>query len=76
MAVRAKFWVTEVTHTANGGRVKLNAVCRGEDNKTWAANTPTGQIEMGILNAAALDQFVPGEEFYVTFEPAEKGVEG
>lgn len=77
MSVRAKFFVQSVTHTAgNGGSVELSAVCRGEDNKTWSKYTPSGRILMNVLNDAALEQFVPGEEFYVDFTPAPKGQEG
>ena len=76
MSVRAKFWVSETTNTTSGGSVKLSAVCRGQDNKKWAAATPTGNITMNILNPAALAQFVPGEEFYIDFTPAPKGQEG
>lgn len=76
MSVRAKFFVTEITHTTSGGSVKLGAVCRGEDNKTWSQYTPAGQISLSILNEFALQQFIPGEEFYVDFTPAVKGQEG
>lgn len=74
--VRAKFFVASLTTTTSGGSVKLGAVCRGEDNKTWSQYTPAGTIELNILNVAALEQFVPGEEFYVDFTPAPKGEEG
>ena len=74
--VRAKFWVVEATKTTSGGRVLLHAVCRGQDNKTWAAATPTGKIEMQINNESALAQFNPGDEVYVDFSPAPKGQEG
>lgn len=76
MHVRAKFYVSAITHTTSGGSVKLQAVCRGEDNKTWAQFTPVGLIEMNILNDSALAQFVPGDEVYVDFTPAPKGQEG
>lgn len=76
MSVRAKFFVQEVAHSTNGGRVVLQAVCRGEDNKEWSRYTPSGSITMGVLNDAALAEFVPGEEFYVDFTPAPKGQEG
>lgn len=76
MGVRAKFWITEVTRTTSGGRVKLNAVCRGEDNKAWSAATPTGVLEMGILNEAALGFFEPGDEVFIDITKAPKGQEG
>ena len=74
--VRAKFYVMSITHTTSGGSVILQPVCRGEDNKTWAQYTPSGRIEMNILNDSALAQFVPGDEVYVDFSPAPKGQEG
>lgn len=73
---RAKFYVTEISHTVSGGTVKLQAVTRGDDNKEWSKATPNGQISMGILNLAALENFTPGDEFYVDFIPAPKGAEG
>lgn len=76
VTVRAKFYVQEVAKTTYGGRVKLQPVCRGEDNKVWAAATPSGSIEMAIRNDSALAQFSPGDEMYVDFSPAVKGEEG
>lgn len=76
MTIRAKFFVQTVSWGVHGGGVVLNAVCRGEDNKKWAAATPYGKIEMTILNELALKEFVPGEEYYIDFTPAPKGAEG
>lgn len=76
MSVRAKFYVTNRDETVSGTTVKLIAVCRGADNKPWAAATPSGQITMTILNDVASEQFPPGTEFYVDFTPAPKGKEG
>lgn len=76
-AVRAKFFVQSISRTTYGGQVKLQAVTRGQDNKEWAAATPSGSIDMTILNEVALAVFTdPGLEFYVDFTLAEKGVEG
>ena len=77
MSVRAKFFVQQVSRTAQKtGEVQLNVVCRGEDNKEWAAYTPSGSITMTILNESAFGQFEPGDEYFVDFTPAPKGVEG
>jgi hypothetical protein len=80
MSVIAKFFVQEVTRRAyNPGacEVKLSAVSRGQDNKSWASATPVGNISMTILNESAAAAFLElGDEFYVTFEPAPKGQEG
>lgn len=70
MSVRAKFFVQETRQQAGGGGgVTLQVVCRGEDNKTWSKYTPSGQINMTVLNEAALAQFKPGQEFFVDFSP-------
>jgi len=77
MTVRAKVYVASISRTTYGGQVRLQAVSRGQDNKEWAAATPTANIEMTILNEIALAEFVdPGDEFYVDFTPAPKGQEG
>jgi hypothetical protein len=74
--VRAKFFVQEVGKTTYGGKVVLNVVSRGEDNKKWSAATPSGQITMTIRNELAMDFFDVGQEYFVTFDPAPKGEEG
>lgn len=76
MAVRAKFFCSEVARTTYGGRVKLNAVTRGEDNKKWASATPSGSIEMTIKNELAVEFFDVGEEYFIDFTLAPKGEEG
>lgn len=74
-AVRAKFFVVEVTHRVNVTSIKLGAVCRGEDNKEWASATPSGTITMDVLSAAG-GVFKPGDEFFIDFVPAPKGKPG
>jgi hypothetical protein len=72
MSVVAKFFVQEITRRASApdaAEVTLAVVSRGEENKSWSRYTPSGQIKMGIMNAAAAEQFVLGQEFMVTFEP-------
>lgn len=54
----------------------LAAVTRGEDNKKWAAYTPSGGITMSIRNELALAVFDVGDEFYVDFTKIEAGQEG
>jgi hypothetical protein len=77
MSVRAKFFVQSVKHTATASsEVVLAPVCRGEDNKEWAKYTPAGLLMMHINNEQAVEQFTPGEEFYLDFTPAPKGKEG
>lgn len=75
--VRAKFFVTSIARTTYGGTVRLQAVTRGKDNAEWAAATPSGTVEMTVLNEVALAVFQnPGDEFYIDFSPAPKGTEG
>ncbi len=77
MSTRAKFYVHSVEKiVGDTTTVKLNVVCRGEDNKEWSKYTPSGNIQMSIKNELAAEQFEPGNEFYVTFDPAPKGQEG
>lgn len=75
MAVIGKFYVQELTQheqSPTADRVKLGAVCRGPQNRQWSAATPWGTIEMGILNDAATEYFVEGEEYEVIFRHVEK----
>jgi hypothetical protein len=75
MAVTAKFFVQTITrHAAAPGQhtVVLAPVSRGEENKNWSKYTPSGKIEMNILNEVAASQFVLGEEYLLTFEHAPK----
>lgn len=78
MTVRCKMRVTEKTSIApwasDGSgkptcRVKLSAV-GGPDNKSWAAATPSGQVEMHIDNPEAYDAFKLGEFYFVDFTAA------
>lgn len=74
--VRAKMFVQEIAKTTWGGRLKMQVVTRGEDNKQWASATPSGELNLTIRNDLALEVFDVGDEFYVDFTPAPKGVEG
>lgn len=67
MAVRAKFYVSEYTETTTGNKIVLMPVCRGEENKEWSKWTPSGRLEMGVLNETAAKEFIVGEEYYIDF---------
>lgn len=70
--VIAKFKVDGVTHTEYGGSVTLTPVYSGsEENKKFFELTPYGKIEMGTINKDALEEFIPGKEYQVTFTKAE-----
>ena len=83
MAVQAKFRVLNITRQLqsvwkNGeGRmaevqtIKLLPVTGDSpENEEFFASTPSGTIELGVVNAAAAAAFGLGAEFYVTFTPA------
>jgi hypothetical protein len=76
MAVRAKFYVHALSRQAwdpDALKVTLSVVTRGEENRDWAAATPSGTIEMMIKNSGAAAQFAEalGKEFDVLFTVAE-----
>jgi len=81
MAVRAKFYVSEVKQSRNhyGGAegellttIKLQAVAgTSEENKQFFRWTPTGAIDLGTVNPEVVSQFRIGAEFYIDFIPAE-----
>jgi len=78
MAVRAKFKVASVTlqphwDIAKGltHTIKLQPVTTGSDeNKAFYAATPSGQIELSILNDEIGKQFEIGSEYYIDFTKA------
>lgn len=74
-AVQARFYVSGYERTSwdqSATIVKLQAVSRGEHNKTWASATPSGQIQMTIRNEGAAGWFVDrlGKEIAVEFTEA------
>lgn len=80
MAVRAKFYVSEVKQSKNnyGGQngellttIKLLPVSgTSEENKAFFRWSPAGTIDLGTLNPAVVAQMHIGDEFYVDFTPA------
>lgn len=74
MSVRAKFrCVEKQDHNNTGeGSVKLEAVVGGsEENDKFFHWTPSGTIQMGVVNKDAFAQFEEGKEYYLDFTPAE-----
>lgn len=70
--VTARFYVDAVTKRAyNPGHVEvvLKAAGRGEQNKTWAQWTPSGELKMQINNppAAAFFEQRLGKDIEMTF---------
>ena len=66
--VVARFYVSQIAQFAyakDARQVTLNVVTQGEENKVWAAATPTGQIQMTIRNPLAADLFEIGAEYEI-----------
>ena len=77
MSVRARFFVQSITRVAAGSHeVKLSAVGRGEENKTWAHYTPVGHLSMVLSPAAggAADWFNErlGKEVFLDISDADE----
>lgn len=72
MTVRAKFQVQSITEQQGGLKtVQLHPVTSGSpENAEFFKWTPSGSIQLGVLNPAAAEQFKPGDVFYVDFTPA------
>ena len=71
--VQARFYVAQITrHAFNIGSaaITLNPVSRGPENKTWAASTPAGKVELTISNEVAAAWFEErlGKDIAITFE--------
>ena len=67
---RAKFLCVEVTQTMSGEKVKFQPVTGpSEEDKKIFKWTPSGSIEMGILNPDV--KFEVGKNYYVDFTLAE-----
>lgn len=76
MGVRAKFKCESVLHVPGAGSVVLRPVQNGvssDENAQFWKYTPSGSIELTTINSLALEQFIPGKEYYVDFTPADGG---
>jgi hypothetical protein len=75
MSVVARFYVSEVTRRAAGNTwaVGLQAVSRGEHNKSWAHYTPAGSMTLNIHPESAAGQWFNdrlGKEVAITIDEA------
>lgn len=78
MSVQARFYIDTATAHSWGsaepgkrtGSVVLKAVCRGPENKTWSAATPSGEMTMTMTNPAAFEWFLShlASEVAITIE--------
>ena len=80
MPVRAKFTVSKVAKVRTmsgpppgfGYEVTMHPVTSGsEEDKTFWQATPSGQLQMFVLNPAAGEQFEPGDTYYLDFTKAD-----
>lgn len=67
MAVSSKWYVTKPVEGQLPQEVRMHPVVRGVENRAWASATPAGSLSMSVANAAALEFFVPGEEYEAVF---------
>lgn len=68
---RAKFFVQTKTETKEGYQISLAAVVNNnEENASFFKYTPSGVINMSIVQEDAAKYFTPGKEYYVDFTEA------
>jgi hypothetical protein len=71
MSVRAKFKVETIApQEADGSvtQITLRAVYGGSpENEKFFKYTPSGQIDLNVVNPTAAKKFVLGQEYYVDF---------
>lgn len=89
MSVRAKFQLiktTQTMHSVRDAEGKYNTVpltsmafqvVHGNtpENEKFFASTPSGTIELGVINPEAAQQFELGKEYYIDFTPAEQSAD-
>lgn len=76
MSVLARFYVAETTRRAyqpSHLEVTLQAVSRGEENKSWAAATPSGSVKLVINNEGAAKWFADrlAKDVLIRFDDAD-----
>jgi hypothetical protein len=85
ITTRCKFVVQEVTrqqwNCADAGqpkkwaeRIKLSAICSGDDPESvsFSKATPQGEMTFTVSNPAVIGQFEPGDEVYLDLIPCPK----
>lgn len=71
MPVQTKFKVERLEVYEEGATIYLEPVISGSvENDTFFKYTPAGQIELSLVNQELAASFIPGSEYYVTFEYA------
>ena len=76
MTVRAKMVVSQVTHYKWGG-AEITFSCEYDksipEDRRFCEATPTGEAKMQVNVPGVVDQFPPGQTFYLDFTPVPKG---
>lgn len=73
MKTRAKFVVQSRTESKDGYTVLLSAVTStSPENSSFFKYTPSGTINMGLVQPETAEHFKPGTELYVDFTVVEK----
>lgn len=77
MSTTARLYVTSIERHAynrDALTVKLGAATKGEENKAWAAATPSFNASIVVLSsgggAVFLEAFEAGKDLHVTFDVA------
>lgn len=80
MSVRAKFFCSQKGEVASAPgtsdhnknvNIVLNPVNgKSEENEQFFKYTPSGRIEISVVNPSAAAQFEVGKEYYIDFTPA------
>lgn len=72
MSVRAKMKCDGVEKNEDGsGSVSLSPVTSGSDeNDQFYKYTPGGSLKLSTINAAVIEQFVAGNEYYIDITPS------
>lgn len=68
--VRCKFQCGLKDPGEKGGVTLYPVYSGSEENKKFFDCTPSGQIQLGILNPEAFKQFEPGKEYYIDISEA------
>lgn len=74
MTVRAKLKLNSTTqHEGTNKTFHFNAVYDDgtPENKRFSKFTPSGNLDLQVMNTEVLDQFEIGKEYYIDFVPAD-----
>jgi hypothetical protein len=75
MKTRCKFKVHSVTkYQGNMEEIKFTAVYDdggSKENESFAADTPSGSLEITVTNTSVIGKFLPGAYYYLDLVPVE-----